>query len=60
MRFMSCMLMLGMFLAAGCSPVPSRRETKEVLEAEVTEAIAMFKEMDPVSSGFLISLRGGQ
>lgn len=44
---MSCMLMLGMFLAAGCSPVPSRRETKEVLEAEVTEAIAMFKEMDP-------------
>jgi lipid-binding SYLF domain-containing protein len=34
-------------LAAGCSPVPKNAENRQVVEAEIQEAIALFKQMDP-------------
>lgn len=47
MRIMLSMLMLGAVLTAGCSPVPKRAESKDVLDAQINEAITRFKEEDP-------------
>lgn len=47
MRLMLSIMVFGAVLAGGCSPVPKRAESKEVLEAEIHEAIAKFKEEDP-------------
>jgi uncharacterized protein YceK len=32
---------------AGCSTVPEKQEARDVLTAQVTEAVAIFKEKDP-------------
>jgi len=47
MRIMWVAILLGAALMAGCSPVPNKIESKAVLEAEVQEAIALFKQADP-------------
>ena len=46
MRSILGMTLLGVILL-GCSPVPNKTEGKAVLEAEVQEAIALFKQADP-------------
>lgn len=47
MRKIMYTLVLGIIAMAGCSPVPRGIESKAVLEAEVQEAIALFKQADP-------------
>lgn len=47
MRFVLRLLMLGAVLTTGCSPVPKTAESLDVLEAEVAEAIALFRRQDP-------------
>ena len=47
MRKILSTMMLAMALTAGCSPVPNKTESKAVLQAEVQETIALFKERDP-------------
>ncbi len=44
--FVTVMLMVSLFVA-GCTTAPESREGQAVLGAEVTEAIAIFKEKDP-------------
>lgn len=48
MKTMLSLLMLAaVVLTAGCSPVPKRAESREVLDAQINEAIVRFKEEDP-------------
>jgi lipid-binding SYLF domain-containing protein len=47
MRIVSSVIILAAVFTAGCSPVPNKAESKEVLAAEVNEAIALFKQQDP-------------
>jgi hypothetical protein len=43
----SVMILCLVIVLAGCSTAPSRPEAKEVLSAQVKEAVAVFKEKDP-------------
>lgn len=47
MRILLSLIISAAVFAAGCSPVPNKAESKDVVEAEVREAIAMFKVLDP-------------
>lgn len=47
MRVFLSLGMLGILLTTGCSPVPKRTESRDVLEAQIAEAIVLFKEQDP-------------
>jgi len=49
MRIILSAMIAGVVLvsATGCSPVPKNVENKQVLEAEIREAIVQFKQMDP-------------
>jgi lipid-binding SYLF domain-containing protein len=40
------------FLLVGCATVPEKKESRDVLSAEVKEAIALFREADPGIQSF--------
>jgi lipid-binding SYLF domain-containing protein len=55
---LATILLAGVLVLAGCSTVPRTREAKAVLSAQVTEAIAIFKEKDPDIQRFFDSSYG--
>jgi lipid-binding SYLF domain-containing protein len=50
-RFVTVVLMASLFLA-GCAVAPEGHESQAVLSAEVSEAVAVFKEKDPTIDRF--------
>lgn len=55
---LATILLAGVCVLAGCSTVPQTQEAKNVLTAEVTEAVAVFKEKDPDIQRFFSSSYG--
>ncbi|MGA2092665.1 MAG: hypothetical protein ABSH16_04560 [Sedimentisphaerales bacterium] len=51
-------LLVGMLVLTGCTTAPKTSEAKNVLSAQVTEAIAVFKEKDPDIQRFFNSSYG--
>ncbi|HOK66198.1 MAG TPA: YSC84-related protein [Anaerohalosphaeraceae bacterium] len=45
-------------LSAGCTTVPEKKETRDVLSAEIREAIALFKSADPSIQSFFDNAYG--
>ena len=55
---LATILAAAVLVLAGCSTVPQTQEAKNVLTAEVTEAMAVFKEKDPDIQRFINSSYG--